>query len=316
MFAKLGILATIAAFVAPMTLTSTASAGYDQDECKPVCHQGKCYEPKVDKEVCKKKKCRTKCAKWDKNCKKKCDYGPGKCKKVKYSVDSLSCILKCPKWDSNCKSKCTYDPCHKKHDDSCYVPVDPKQTCNVFAGADAASACSPTSVADACAASLDAADDIYSFASCTSEMVAQCEAEVADGGALFCDGIYVGSPICAAGIEAEIDLDLAYEAPSAPELRLDACIAPEVSGALACDLTTGTACTMQCDALATEVWCLAALGEEADWQAFSSCQSELMASCARSCEGDGALFCDGWIYGGASSCAAPAPERTGRVGRR
>ena len=298
MYAKLGILATIAAFIAPMTLTSTASAGIDQDECKPVCHQGKCYEPKVDKEVCKKKKCRTKCAKWDKNCKKKCDYGPGKCQKVKYKVDNIQCISKCPKWDTNCKSKCTFDPCHKDFEDNCYdVPIDPKQACTVLTGAEGASACSPVSVGPACFASLDAGDDIYSVASCTSELVAQCEADVASGGALFCGGHYVGTPICAADLEVDIDQELAYAPPAGPDLGLAECLSPQVSQSLACERTSGAECSLQCDPLATEVWCLAALGEAAEWSDFTACQGSLMDRCAASCAGEGAVFCDGWIFG-------------------
>lgn len=294
-------IAPLAAFVAPLALAGIAHAGYDFDPCKPICIKGKCYQTKADKEKCKKKECKKLCSKWDKGCKKKCEYGPSKCKKIKYNLDKYQCVKKCSTWDKQCKDACYFDPCHKKDDDDCHdVGVGPDSICTVLSGAAAADSCTPLSVERACFAGLEWDDDLSTVATCTSDLVAECEAEVTGGGALFCDGYYVGAPICA----NDLDVPLQDEAAPIPTTDVDpgACMSPELSAELSCSVASGMSCALLCEPAATEVWCLAALGEDADWHAFTGCQSALLDECAAGCEGEGAVFCDGWIFGGESTC--------------
>ncbi|MEZ4450825.1 MAG: hypothetical protein R3B09_15195 [Nannocystaceae bacterium] len=307
MSASPGIFATLVAFVAPLAVAGVAQAGSDYDPCKPVCIQGKCYQTKVDKEKCKKKECKRLCSQWDLQCKRKCEYGPGKCEKIKYSVDKYQCVTKCPKWDTNCKRGCHFDPCHKKHDDDCHdTDVRPDSVCNILSGAAAASACSPLSVERACFSSLEGDDDLYTVATCTGDLVTQCTSEVMNGGALFCDGYYVGAPICANDLDVDLDDEVAPT--PTPDVDPGACLAPELTAELSCSVASGMSCALLCEPSATEIWCIQALGEDADWHSFTSCQTSLLDSCAAGCEGDGAVFCDGWIYGGDPACLSQGPD--------
>ncbi|MDC0721441.1 hypothetical protein [Nannocystis bainbridge] len=165
--------------------------------------------------------------------------------------------------------------------------------------------CDPVSVAEACLVQLGPGPDIHDFADCLGDMVALCEAEIEDGGALFCDGLFVGADACLLGLidlDIDIDIDLFPDVDLVPDLEFDECTDLGFDLETDCEVQEGLDCLAQCDPIAVEPACSVQLDFNDDLHLFAFCAAELMSDCLEACVTGGALFCDGDIYVGPSSC--------------
>jgi hypothetical protein len=189
------------------------------------------------------------------------------------------------------------------------IDLDLGAACTVVAGVDASLYCDPLSVEAVCAAELGLNPDIEVWAACLAQVTAHCEAEIEAGGALFCDGLFVGADICLGGllgidldVDAALDVDLGLDVDLDLDLGVDACFDVDLDVGVDCEVALGLECIAKCDPLAVQAACLVELGLDADLHAFAACEAALIAHCYAACELDGALFCDGDIYVGAGSC--------------
>lgn len=181
--------------------------------------------------------------------------------------------------------------------------------CAVVAGVDASLYCDPLSVEAVCVAEVGLDADLEVFADCLAQVTAHCKAEVEAGGALFCEGEFVGADTCLLGLigvdldlDACFDVDLGADVDLGIDLGVDACFDVGLDVAVGCEVELGLGCLAKCDPLAVELACLAELGVDADLHAFAACEASLVAHCLAACTLGGALFCDGDIYVGAASC--------------
>ncbi|MEZ4452954.1 MAG: hypothetical protein R3B09_26075 [Nannocystaceae bacterium] len=189
------------------------------------------------------------------------------------------------------------------------VDIDVGATCGIVVDLDASLVCDPLSVEAACLAKLgvDADDegiDVDAFVACTAELVAACEADVEAGGALFCDGHYIGGDLCLGGIDVDIDLDAdaCLDLDIDVDVDLGLCLDLNLNLDLNCTVEAGVGCAAKCDPISVKAFCIAELGEDCGVDALAACLVEAEAQCVAQCEADGALFCDGGIYAGADLC--------------
>jgi hypothetical protein len=189
------------------------------------------------------------------------------------------------------------------------VDIDVGASCGVVAGLDFWAECNPLAVEAACIAELGEDCGIEAFAACTAELVAHCQAELEAGGALFCDGVFVGADVCLGGIDVDVDIDLEGDTCILGEdidvdldVDLDLCLDLDLGLNLDCAVEVGAECLAACDPIAVEAKCYAELGYDCSLEAFAACQVEAIAECCADCELGGALFCDGGVYVGADIC--------------
>lgn len=193
---------------------------------------------------------------------------------------------------------------------SCFdIDVELGAACALVADVDADLYCDPLSVEAACVAELGVDCGVEAFAACVVDMTAHCAAEIEAGGALFCDGLFVGADICLGGLigveldaDACFDVDLDLDVDVDLDLDLDACLDVELDADVACGVEVDAACAAKCSPAAVEAACVAELGLDCELHAFAACQVELIADCVAQCELGGAVFCDGDIYVGADIC--------------
>jgi hypothetical protein len=177
--------------------------------------------------------------------------------------------------------------------------------CALVADVDADLYCDPLSVEAACIAELGVDCGVEAFAACVVDMTAHCAAEIEAGGALFCDGLFVGADGCFGGLlGALLDIDACFDVDLDVDVDLDlgVCHDVELDADVECGVEVDAACAAKCTPAAVEAACVAELGLDCDLHAFAACQVELIADCVVACELDGAAFCDGEIYVGAGSC--------------
>jgi hypothetical protein len=191
------------------------------------------------------------------------------------------------------------------------VDVELGANCVVLAGVDALVECNPLSVEAACLAELGVDCGLEAFVACTAELTAHCQAEVLAGGALFCDGAFIGADICLGGLDVDVnvdadacvDIDLGGDVDLDIDLDADICLDLDLDVSLDCEVEVDAACHAKCDPIAVEAACYAELGADCeDLHAFAACQADVIANCHAQCDLDGALFCDGDIYAGADIC--------------
>jgi len=183
--------------------------------------------------------------------------------------------------------------------------------CGVLAGVEAALECDPLSVEAACIAELGADCGIQAFAACTAEMTAHCQAEVQAGGALFCDGNFIGADTCLGDIDVDVDIDtedcvdvdLGEDVDLNIDLNASVCLDLELGLNAKCYIKAGAQCHAACGPIAVEAACEGEFdGSNDELHAFAACQAGLIAQCHANCDADGSLFCDGTIYAGAELC--------------
>jgi len=187
------------------------------------------------------------------------------------------------------------------------VDIDVGASCGIVAGLDFWAECNPLAVEAACIAELGADCGVEAFAACTAQLVAHCQAELEAGGALFCDGVFIGADVCLGGIDVDVDVDLEGDMCILGEdidldIDLDLCLDLDLGLNLDCSLEVGAQCLAACDPIAVEAKCYAELGYDCSLEAFAACQVEAIAQCCADCEAGGALFCDGGVYVGAEIC--------------
>ncbi len=107
-------------------------------------------------------------------------------------------------------------------------------SCGVLAGVGAALECDARSVEAACLAELGGGRSSETLAACTAELTAHCVAEVDAGGALFCDGHFVGAGSCLAGIDVDVKIDAEACVAGEPGEEGDLCDGSEYAGAELC----------------------------------------------------------------------------------
>ena len=189
------------------------------------------------------------------------------------------------------------------------VDIEVGASCGVVAGLDFFAECNPLAVQAACIAELGEDCGLEAFAACEAQLVAHCQAELEAGGALFCDGVFVGADVCLGGIDVDVDVDLEGDSCIDGEddgidvdLDLDVCLDLDLGLNLDCAVEVGAECYAACDPIAVEAACYAELGYDCSLEAFAACQAQVQAQCWADCDVDGALFCDGGVYVGADIC--------------
>ena len=191
------------------------------------------------------------------------------------------------------------------------VEIDVGAKCGVLAGAGAALECDPLSVEAACIAELGVDCDALAFAACTAELTAHCEAEVQAGGALFCDGNFLGADTCLGEIDVDVDIDaeacvdvdLGGDVDVEFDIDSDICLDLDLGLGAQCYISLGAACHAKCDPIAVEAACEGELdGSKDELHAFAACQAAVIAQCHANCDADGSLFCEGTIYAGVDLC--------------
>lgn len=185
------------------------------------------------------------------------------------------------------------------------VAVELGAACALVADVDADLYCDPLTVEAACVAELGVDCGVEAFAACVVAMTAHCAAEIEAGGALFCDGLFVGADACLGGlVGVELDADACFdvELEVDVDLDLDVCLDVELDADVACAVEVDAACAAKCTPAAVEAACVAEIGLDGDLHAFAACQVELIADCLAACELGGAAFCGGEIYVGAGAC--------------
>ena len=188
------------------------------------------------------------------------------------------------------------------------VDIEVGAACGVLVGVDALLECDPLSVEAACIAELGEDCGIEAFAACTAQLTAHCEAEVKAGGALFCDGVFVGADTCLGGIDVDVDVDVDacvdvdLDADLDLDLDLDVCLDLNLGLNLGCKVAVDAACHAKCDPIAVEAKCEAELGDDCELHEYAACEAEVIAQCHADCEADGAVFCKGGVYVGADLC--------------
>lgn len=188
------------------------------------------------------------------------------------------------------------------------VDIEVGAKCGIVAGVDALLECDPLSVEAACIAELGLDCGLEAFAACTAELTAHCKAEVEAGGALFCDGHFIGGDNCLGGIDVDVDIDgdacVDVDLGGDIELDLDLglCLDLDLDLNLDCEVYVDAECHAKCDPIAVQAECEAELGLDCELHEYAACQAEVMADCHAKCDVDGALFCDGYIYAGADIC--------------
>ena len=197
--------------------------------------------------------------------------------------------------------------------DECFgIDIDVGADCGILAGLDFFAECDPLAVEAACIAELGVDCGVEAFAACTASLVAQCQADLEAGGAIFCDGQFVGGDLCWGGIDVDVDVDLDgcldLDVDVDVDVDLDLCLNVDLDLNLDCAVEVGAECYAACDPLAVEAWCYAEVescgdyDENCDLGAFAACQAEVIAKCQADCDLEGALFCDGGVYVGADIC--------------
>lgn len=198
------------------------------------------------------------------------------------------------------------------------VDVDLGAVCGVVADVDANIACNPLSVEAACYAELGKDCGLEAFIACTAEVTAQCKAELEAGGALFCDGAFIGADICLGGL-LDLDLGIDLDVDACLDVDLDAdldldgllglvdiglgiCLDVTLDANVSCDISVGDACKQACVPDAVEQPCLDILGENCTNHEFAACQTELLKNMESDCDLGGAVLCDADIYVGADIC--------------
>ncbi|MBZ5714650.1 hypothetical protein [Nannocystis pusilla] len=182
--------------------------------------------------------------------------------------------------------------------------------CALVTDVDAALYCNPLSVEAACIAELGLDCGLDAFIACVADMTAHCEAEIEAGGALFCDGVFVGADVCLGGLGLGLDIDLDLDAcfdvdldvDVDLDLDIDICLDLGLGVDVDCEVALGAECMAACSPVAVEAACLLELGEDCSFHEFASCQADLIAHCEAACHLGGALFCDGDIYAGFGFC--------------
>lgn len=190
--------------------------------------------------------------------------------------------------------------------------------CGVVADVDANIACNPLSVEAACYAELGKDCGLEEFIACTAELTAQCKAELAAGGALFCDGVFVGADICLGGLldlnlGIDLDVDACLDVDLDADLDLDGllglidiglgiCLDVTLDANVSCDIAVGDLCIDLVVPDAVEQPCLDILGENCSNHEFAACQTELLKNMESDCDLGGAAICDADIYVGADIC--------------
>ena len=188
------------------------------------------------------------------------------------------------------------------------VDIEVGASCGVVVGVDALLECNPLSVEAACIAELGEDCGIDAFLACTAELTAHCEAELNAGGALFCDGVFVGADTCLGGIDVDVDVDVDacvdvdLDADLDLDLDLDVCLDLNLGLNLGCKVAVDAACHAKCDPIAVEAKCEAELGDDCELHEYAACEAEVIAQCHADCEADGAVFCKGGVYVGADLC--------------
>lgn len=191
------------------------------------------------------------------------------------------------------------------------VDIAVKAECGVLAGAKAALECNPLSVEAACIAELGVDCGVEAFAACTAELTAHCEAEALAGGALFCDGNFIGADTCLGNIDVDVkidaegcvDVDLGDDVDLEIDLEASVCLDLSLDLGAECYISLGAECHAKCDPIAVEAACEAEFdGDDDELHAFAACQAGLLAQCHANCDANGSLFCDGTIYAGADLC--------------
>ena len=192
-------------------------------------------------------------------------------------------------------------------EDECFgVDIDVGADCGILAGLDLFAECDPLAVEAACIAELGVDCGVEAFAACTASLVAQCQAELEAGGALFCDGHFIGGDSCLGDIDVDVNIDVDacvdLDVDVDVDLDLDLCLDVDLDLDLDCGLEVGAECYAACDPIAVEAWCYAELGYDCELDAFAACQAQVLAQCWADCDVEGALFCDGGVYVGADIC--------------
>ncbi|MBL9105814.1 MAG: hypothetical protein JNL82_33140, partial [Myxococcales bacterium] len=171
------------------------------------------------------------------------------------------------------------------------VDIEAGASCGVVAGLDFWAECNPLAVEAACVAELGEDCGVEAFAACTAELVAHCQAELEAGGALFCDGMFVGADVCIDGIDVDVDVDLegdscvdGEEVDLDLDLDLDVCLDLDLDLNLDCEVEVDAECHASCDPIAVEAKCYAELGHDCSLEAFAACQAEVMAQCHADCD--------------------------------
>lgn len=189
------------------------------------------------------------------------------------------------------------------------VDIAAGASCGVLTGAAALLECDPLSVEAACLAELGADSGVDAFVGCTAALTAHCQAEVNAGGALFCDGLFVGADTCLGAIEVDVEIDaeacveveLAEDAELNTDVAADLCL--ELELAADCSFSAGAVCHAKCEPAAVEAACEGELdGRAGELHAYAACQAERMAQCHTNCDAAGSLFCGGDVYAGAELC--------------
>ncbi|WAS92461.1 hypothetical protein [Nannocystis punicea] len=182
--------------------------------------------------------------------------------------------------------------------------------CAIVADVDAELYCNPLSVEAACIAELGLDCGLDAFLGCVADMTAHCEAEIEAGGALFCDGVFLGADACLGGlggllgIDIDLDIDACFDVDLGVDVDLDVdiCLDVGLGVDVDCDVALGVECLAKCDPVAVEAACLVELGDDCSLHEMAACQAGLIAHCEAACNLGGALFCDGDIYAGFFFC--------------
>ena len=191
------------------------------------------------------------------------------------------------------------------------VDIEKHADCGILVGVDAMLECNPLSVEAACVAELGANCGLAAFAACTAALTAHCEAELLAGGALFCEGHFIGADACLGGIDVDIDLDAdeCVDVDLGGDVDLDdfdvdlgLCLDLDLGLGVDCYIAQDAGCHAKCDPIAAEAYCGARISDDDEIHAYAACQAEVVAHCHEQCDDDGAVFCDGDIYAGADLC--------------
>lgn len=185
--------------------------------------------------------------------------------------------------------------------------------CGIVADVDAELYCNPLSVEAACYAELGVDCGLDAFAACVAEVTAHCQAEIEAGGALFCDGVFIGAETCLWGLlddDIDLDVDACFDVDLGVDVDIDIdidldlnpCIDLDLDADVECGVAVGLECVAQCTPLAVEAACIAKLGEDCELHDFAACQVELIGECVAACDLDGALFCGAGIFAGLDIC--------------
>lgn len=87
------------------------------------------------------------------------------------------------------------------------VDIEVGASCGVLTGAGAVRECDPLTTEAACVAELGPGSGVEAFAACTAKLTAHCAAEVQAGGALFCDGDFIGAATCLGQLDVDVEID-------------------------------------------------------------------------------------------------------------